>query len=466
MSFPRSFLRLRSINKIILAKSFLQVINKGVNEHIISSRFKKERNVQVIKMKITICRFIRSAVAVSAAAFLLFGLLCGAIPESFSRTSDGAVRCFLCSVSENRESVESLSPYLTTSESDIYTVNGDAMLFGVIPVKSVNVKVYDNFRVLPGGMPFGIKINSNRLTVAGVVEVPCGSGNKACPAKDAGLEEGDVIRKADGRDVTSADEFVSLIENSKGNVKLICDRNGVEKEFTVSPVTSSSDGKRKIGLWLRDGTAGIGTVTFIIPETGVFMGLGHSICDSGSGEKISMSSGTVTGAVITGVTKGKSGDPGELKGEFTDRLLGTVKENTDAGVLGQLKEIPEEQAPEGPVEIGLREEIKIGAAYIWCTTDNTGPKKYSIEIENLPSLSEGSNFEIKVTDPELISKTGGIVQGMSGSPIIQNGKLIGAVTHVMVNDPERGYGIFVEKMLDSASDPGSELQKSGSGNAA
>ena len=413
-------------------------------------------------MKINKKRLGRAVASAAIFTFLIFGLLYGSIPETFSRTQDSAAECFLCSVAENEETATSVSPYLSAGDSGVYTVDGNAMLFGVIPIKSVSVKVYDNFKVLPGGMPFGVKISSDGLTVAGIADVPCGSGN-VCPARDAGIEEGDVIKKADGRDVENAEEFVSIIENSKGNVKLICERDGKEKEFSVRPVRSSADGKTKIGLWLKDSTAGIGTVTFIIPETNVFMGLGHAICDSNSGERIEMTEGTVTDAVITGVNKGKAGDPGELKGSFTGKHLGYVSENTDAGVLGRLTEQPTCESPEAPLEITLRDEVKTGDAYIWCTTDGEGPKKYSIEIESLPALPDGASFEIRITDPELIEKTGGIVQGMSGSPIIQGGKLVGAVTHVMVNDPERGYGIFAEKMLESVSgNSDADLQKSGS----
>ena len=413
-----------------------------------------------MKTKTKAKRSLRSAVSTAILTFFIFGLFYGSIPESFSRTQRGVADCFLCSVTEKAETAVPVSPYFSSGDAGVYTVDGDAMLFGVLPVKSVSVRVYDNFRVQPGGMPFGVKINSAGLTVAGVADVPCGGGNVS-PARDAGIEEGDVIKKADGRDVKSAEEFVSMIENSKGEVKLLCERDGKERVFSVNPVKSSADGKTKIGLWLKDSTAGIGTVTFIIPSTNVFMGLGHAICDSDSGEKVEMTEGTVTDAVITGVNKGKAGDPGELKGSFTGKRLGTVTENTDAGVLGRLTEQPARVSPEGALEIALRGEVKTGDAYIWCTTDGEGPKKYSIEIESLPAMPDGKSFEIRVTDPALIEKAGGIVQGMSGSPIIQGGKLVGAVTHVMVNDPERGYGIFVEKMLESASDD-EYLQKSGS----
>ena len=416
-------------------------------------------------MKKKICIKARSAAVAAAVTFLLFGLLYGSIPESFSRNGDGAAECFLCSVKENGDSAVSLSPYFETENSAVYSVGGDARLFGLIPVKSVNVRVYDNFKVTPGGMPFGVKINSRGLTVAGLCDVP-GEKGPACPARDAGIEEGDVIKKAGGDEIGSSGELVSLVENSTGEIRLLLERDGKERNVSVRPVRSSADGKLKIGLLLRDGSAGIGTVTFMIPETGVFMGLGHGICDAETGERVEMTTGTVTDAVITGVTKGEPGEPGELKGTFADRRLGTVNENTDAGVLGILDELPKDGSPEGSTEIGLRDKVEVGEAYIWCTTGPEGPKKYSIKIERLPALPDGSSFEIRVTDPELIEKTGGIVQGMSGSPIIQNGKLVGAVTHVMVNDPERGYGIFIEKMLESVRDDGGDLQKSGNADAA
>jgi len=217
-------------------------------------------------------------------------------------------------------------------------------------------------------------------------------------------------------------------------------------------VFSKEEGKYVTGLYVRDSGAGIGTVTFIVPETGAFGGLGHGICDGETGELIPMQRGSVVGVTISGVVKGLAGSPGEVKGYFSSGKTGTLLGNTECGVYGILAKLPE-KLPCEPLPIGLRNTVKEGKATIYCTLDGTAPQEYDIEISDIHRDSHSNKcFTVKVTDTDLINKTGGIIQGMSGSPIIQNGKLVGAVTHVLINDPTCGYGIFIENMLDQMGD--------------
>ncbi len=300
--------------------------------------------------------------------------------------------------------------------------------------------------VYPGGMAFGVKFACDGLVVVGFSEVVTAKGS-AMPAYDAGLRTGDRIRTVNGEKVVTGEAFAGVVEQSGEPVEIGFERNGENMTTRLSPIYCEEEGKYKTGMWIRDTTAGIGTVTFIQPDTGAFAGLGHGICDQNTGELLPMSRGSVVDVTISGVTKGESGRPGELKGYFTETKSGVLLGNTPAGVYGIFQELPKEHIPEGAMPIGTFDEITAGEAYIWCTLAGETAEKYRVEITEL-CPGDGGRFTLKVTDPVLLSKTGGIIQGMSGSPIIQNGKLIGAVTHVLISDPAKGYGICIEEMLE------------------
>ena len=305
----------------------------------------------------------------------------------------------------------------------------------------------NNIKLYVGGMPFGAKISSKGLTVVKFSET---EGEKASSAYLAGIRQGDIITKINGININTIEDFVGMVNKSGGNeLKITVIRNNNEMVFSVVPKYSTDDGKYKTGIWVKDSTSGIGTVTFITPETNAFGGLGHAICDTVSGKIVPFSRGIVMNVSINGVIKGQTGIAGELKGNFEAKKIGNLIKNCECGVFGILADNTV-VSPEGLVSVCDMSSVREGEAYIWCTLDQSGPQKYKIEITNIDhSGATTKNFRIKVTDPKLLEKSGGIVQGMSGSPIIQNGKLVGAVTHVLINDPTQGYGIFIENMLNA-----------------
>ena len=314
----------------------------------------------------------------------------------------------------------------------------------VVSVSATDIKLY------PGGMPFGVKFYTDGVLVVGFSDINTTSG-KSTPAYDAGLRTKDVLTKVNGKKIETVDDIILAIEGCGGKeLELTYTRDGKENRLTLTPALSSDDNKYKTGMWIRDSGAGIGTVTFIEPDTLKFGGLGHGICDVDTGELMPISHGSVMNVTISGITKGVSGSPGELKGYFGKDFLGDITLNTERGIFGRFNRLPPE-TPEDALPIASRDEVKTGTAYIWCTLTNNKVTKYEIEITAINRRdSNTKNFSIKVTDPALKNESGGIVQGMSGSPIIQNGKIIGAITHVLVGDPTSGYGIFIENMLDAS----------------
>ncbi len=330
-------------------------------------------------------------------------------------------------------------------------------LFGVIPVKKVTVNKISTDSICLGGNAFGIKLFTKGVIVVGLTDIVTPSG-AVCPASNAGIKKGDVILSVNGEKVDSAEKFgLKLAECGKNGTTLRVLRDEKEFDVKIIPVISAEDNNYKVGLWVRDSTAGIGTVTFIDKKTGVFGGLGHGVCDVDTGVLMPLDSGTVVDVEVTGVVKGEPQNPGELQGNFSRKTVGKLDINTETGVFGRLANTGNLGET---VKIGLKNEVTEGKIYIYTTISGTTPQKYEAEIIKIYNESgKTKNFMIKVTDERLLEKTGGIVQGMSGSPILQNGKLIGAVTHVMINSPEKGYGIFIENMLSSANSILSEQNK-------
>ncbi len=319
------------------------------------------------------------------------------------------------------------------------------MIISIFALPSFAASVGDTVSV--GGMPFGIKFYTDGVLVCGVSDVDTDKGNVS-PGSLAGLKKGDIITKIDDTDIIYVNDILKLLKRCDGKALNICyQRESKRNSATITPVRSVSEDTFKLGLWLKDGTAGIGTVTYI-EDNGNFAGLGHGVCDAESGALLKLREGQITNVTVTGIKPSSEGDPGHLQGIFTNET-GTVSLNTVQGVFGKLQTLPDITTK---AVVASAKETKEGPANILCTLDDNIICQYDIEIEKINhNDSDTKNFVIKVADKTLIGKTGGIVQGMSGSPIIQDGKLVGAVTHVLVDDPTRGYGIFIENMLKSES---------------
>ena len=398
------------------------------------------------------CRFFKgltAALAVVLAAVLFLGLTVSAhFPNEYKVTSAEPIEMEYTLPVEVKPAVNDEMIEAALSQSQPQNVKSNLMLFNLIPIKEVNVQVVQEKEVIPCGIPFGIKMFTEGVVVVGMADVKTDSGN-CNPAKDAGLKTGDVILSIDNCQVNTNEEVSKRILNCQGQKLILCvRRSNVTFTTELTPVKSAADQSYKAGLWVRDSSAGIGTLTFYDADQGTFAGLGHGICDVDTGEILPLLNGEIVTAAISGVTKGVKGTPGELRGYFSDnRAIGNLYANLETGVYGSMLRQP---VSNQAVPVAMKQEVKPGEAQVLTTIDGVTPAYYSIEIErvNYKENQPTKNMVIRITDSRLLENTGGIVQGMSGSPIIQNGKLIGAVTHVLVNDPARGYAIFAENMLE------------------
>jgi len=307
-----------------------------------------------------------------------------------------------------------------------------ARLFGVLPVKTVNVTHTDRRIVSVAGTPFGVKMFSDGVMIVGFSDISTTTGYQ-CPAKLAGLKMGDVIVSFNDTVPKSNDDVESfIIKNTDKPIYVTFLRDNIRQQTTLIPVMDAESGVYRTGMWVRDSSAGVGTMTFYDVKKGMFAGLGHGIKDTDTQQDIRLLSGEIVPVSIMGLTKSKNGETGELKGTFlTDIPIGKVLANSANGVYGRIFVPPSDNL----MEVAAPQEITAGEAYILTTINGTKAKKYSIVIEKiaLTTSNQNKNLVIRITDPQLLSLTGGIVQGMSGSPIIQNGRLVGAVTHVCVN---------------------------------
>jgi stage IV sporulation protein B len=333
--------------------------------------------------------------------------------------------------------------------------NGDATIelsiFG-LPVKSVKVSVSDELMVIPGGQSIGVTLYTKGALVVGITGVETKSGEILNPAREAGLLPGDVILSINGTEIEDAYHMLKMENETEGNLDLVVDRNGRKLNLQIKPVRDPSDGKLRLGIWVRDNTAGVGTLTFIMPNDRKYGGLGHAICDLDTGNVLSVKEGEIFFSQVVQINKGESGIPGEIQGDFLNspKTMGTIDENTDYGIYGKIFDNVDFGSFSAPIPAANRNEVKTGPAQILAMIDNGGVKAFDCEIIKVNPQDEPGQkgIVLQITDKELLSKTGGIVQGMSGSPIIQNGKLVGAVTHVFVNNPTKGYGLFIDWMIE------------------
>ena len=363
-----------------------------------------------------------------------FGAAAAMIPDTISHFSDEAPSApAWCS--------------LTTEDEQLATVR----LLGILPIKEVRLQSVERMRLCPGGTVFGLRAPLGGVLVTSLSGVPGEDEGRRGPAEECGIRRGDLITAINGTPISDATTLCRAI--GEGGGKPLCltlTRGERELTLTLTPRMSDSDKKFYAGLLIKDSVAGIGTVTYIDPVTGSFGGLGHGVYDEAAGGLVRIGRGAVTSVELSGVAPGAAGKPGELRGHLENEKIGTLLSNTDCGVFGVLADPP---SADTALPLGLRGEVRTGDAEILCTVDGSC-ERYRIEITDLRGQKgNDKSFSIRVCDTRLLEKTGGIVQGRSGSPIIQNGKLIGAVTHVMINDPTCGYGIFIENMLNAAQMP-------------
>lgn len=394
-------------------------------------------------------KFFKSIAAITGAVMtalvIVSGYYSNVLPDSYlvsqgNRLSIGSFFEISCTPQETELQVIS-----NQNEDNLKSYTANLTLFGKIPIKTVAVEEVERPVLVAGGNPFGIKMHTEGVIVVDFESIVCGDKLK-CPAKDSGLKVGDIIVSVDGIKITSNGSLSEVISSSKGkelDVTVMRDENKIELD--ICAVFCTDDDTFKAGIYTRDSSAGIGTLTFYDPSTSEFAGLGHAVCDSDTGDILPLSSGEVVSVSINGFNKGERGKPGELLGSFTSTFSsGKLEKNCKYGVYGSLSYAPNLSAP---IMLGYKQEAQLGSAKMLTTIDGSSPCEYDIEIEKIDYTSDGTkNMIIKVTDEKLLQKTGGILQGMSGSPIIQNDMLVGAVTHVFVNDPTRGYAIFAETM--------------------
>ena len=349
----------------------------------------------------------------------------------------------------NDETVETSSTSSKTL-NDVGKTTVKVSLFDKIFVKDMEVDVLPRTKVIPVGSVAGVKLYTSGVLVVGMSEIEGTDNKKYKPYENTGIEEGDTILKINNDMVNSTDDLIQKVNMSKGNeIKVQYIHDNQSKECSIKPVAVKNE--YKIGLWVRDSAAGVGTVTFYEPATQKFGALGHGITDIDTGELIDIASGEFVSANILNIKKGENGNPGKIQGTIEEQdTIGNIDKNTQFGIYGKMKNISNLNIDKSKeMEVALRDEIKLGKATILCSLDNRKAEEYEIEIKKIYKENNYNNksMEIKITDEKLIEKTGGIIQGMSGSPIIQNGKFIGAVTHVLVNSSTEGYAIFGDLMI-------------------
>ena len=346
---------------------------------------------------------------------------------------------------------------LTSTESieentqELGTTNLEVKLFNTFNVKDIDVSVIKRTKVIPVGQVAGLKLYTTGVLVVGMSEIKGIDNKKYKPYENTGIQEGDTIVQIENDEITGTKELIQKVNSSKGkelNLKYV--RDGEILECAISPVKTGAS-EFKLGLWVRDSAAGIGTMTYYEPETKNFAALGHGITDVDTGKLINISNGQFITTKVLSIIKGEDGAPGKIQGSISEQSnIGTIKKNSIFGIYGVAEDLQKIKIdPNKKMNVATRNEIELGEATILCSLDDEKTKEYKIQIEKiyLNNNYDNKSMLIKVTDKELIEKTGGIIQGMSGSPVIQNGKFIGAITNVLVNDPTKGYVVFGDLMI-------------------
>lgn len=330
-------------------------------------------------------------------------------------------------------------------------------LFGTIPLKTVKVNVVPDLKVIPGGQTIGVKLKSAGIMVVGHHLVSVTEDKKTSPGEEAKVQLGDLIVKMNGKpiqDVSKVADLVKASGESRKPIVLTIMRNSETLEIPITPAYDVVDKAYRLGLYIRDSAAGVGTLTFYAPDQGVYGALGHVITDMDTQTPIVVGGGDIVHSNVTSISKSQNGEPGEKRAQFSkeSKLIGNIEKNTQFGIFGKMLNAPEHGLIDKAMPVAFAEEVKEGPAQIYTVINGQRVEKFDIEIVHVAKqeFPATKGMVIKITDPRLLEKTGGIVQGMSGSPIIQGGKVVGAVTHVFVNDPTSGYGCYIEWMLQDA----------------
>ena len=332
------------------------------------------------------------------------------------------------------------------------TTNLQLKILGLIPYKNIKINVVPKIKIIPGGQSVGVRLNTDGVLIVGTADITDDNFKTHNLASISGIKIGDTLAKINDTKIQNASHVSEIVrESDGGKLSLSIIRNKKEFVIDVNPIKSEQDGEYRLGLWVRDKTAGVGTLSFIHPDSRKFGALGHAITDVDTGVLLSIKNGEIVRSRVVSIEQGRRGTPGEIKGVFyeTNNPIGKIEKNTQLGVYGELLPDIEDIDKQESMPIAYQHEIKEGKAFILTTLDDNTVEKFDIEITriNLQTKPDSKSMIIKITDKRLLKKTGGIIQGMSGSPIIQNDKIIGVVTHVLVNDPTKGYGVFIEWMI-------------------
>jgi stage IV sporulation protein B len=359
--------------------------------------------------------------------------------------------------STTRSTSVNLNKPLSLQSSKAGMTEMSLKLFGKIPFKTVKVNVVPDLHVIPGGQTIGVKVRAAGIMVVGHHLVKGEDGKKISPGENADIHLGDLITKVDGLAMNDVHKLAAVIERSgvaKRPLQLTIKRSGQMIARELMPAFDVEDKSWRLGLYIRDSAAGVGTLTFYAPDQGVYGALGHVITDMDTQLPIEVGEGQILQSNVRSINKSQNGEPGEKRAEFVkqSKILGNIKRNTPFGIFGGMTDQPDHGYDNRRVPVAFAEEVKEGHAEIWTVIDGQKVERFQIEIVHVAkqSVPATKGMVIRITDHRLLERTGGIVQGMSGSPILQNGKLVGAVTHVFVNDPASGYGCFIEWMLQDA----------------
>ncbi|MBP1759632.1 MAG: SpoIVB peptidase [Firmicutes bacterium] len=329
-------------------------------------------------------------------------------------------------------------------------------LFGIFPLRSAEVEVMSPMKLIPGGQSIGVTLQTKGVMVVGQAPVVDKNGKSIFPAKEAGIQVGDILLKIENQEVKTDQEVsnaINLAGKQKGVVNVMFKHQDQIIEKTVQPIFCVETGRYRMGLFVRDEAAGVGTLSFIDPVSKLYGALGHVITDADTNQKIEVYNGKVIASTIYAIEKGKRGHPGEKVGSFipNSAFNGTIEKNTLTGIFGKMSGQIENPYFKEAIPVGWESEIKVGPAKIYTVIQGEKIEEFSVNIDRvMHNRTDSKNMIVRVTDPRLLEITGGIIQGMSGSPIVQDGKLIGAVTHVFVNDAQRGYGVFIQNMLNDS----------------